>query len=145
MPKTLARGNGRASWHRAPLRDRAEALGGTATTSITGELSPTHMPSKVSTLGKTRADWERGRDPAEWTDEGVGEHKINMKVVLNSGQEISLAQGVQESHPLSLKSFSDASRLLSLHIFLLYGNQWEQPRDFRGKGHGQQKPELPAG
>ena len=46
----MARGNGGASWHRAPLRDRAEALGGTATTSITGGFSPTHVPSKVSTL-----------------------------------------------------------------------------------------------
>lgn len=67
--------------HRALLRDRAEAPGGMATTSITGGLSPPHVPSKVSALviwpqGKLGGGWEHGRDPAEWTDEGVRE-RIN--------------------------------------------------------------------
>lgn len=109
VPESVARGNGRASWHRALLRNRAEAPGGRATTSITGGLSPPHVPSKVSTLvfwpqGKPGADWEHGRDPAEWTNEGVGEHEINTKGVSNSMQ-ISPAPGVQESHPVYLKAF----------------------------------------
>lgn len=50
VPKSMARGNSRAAWCRAFLRDRAAALSVMATTNITDGLSPTHVPSKVSAL-----------------------------------------------------------------------------------------------